>query len=63
VAQTCWSHGPSVTADLDEGPIIEQDTVCFTHAQSPDDYVSQGRDFGAQVFAQGVHAHTWAGSF
>ncbi len=28
-----------VTADLDEGPIIEQDTVRITHAQSPDDYV------------------------
>jgi hypothetical protein len=33
-----------VTADLDEGPIIEQDIVRITHAQIPEDYVSIGRD-------------------
>ena len=46
-----------VTADLDEGPIIEQDTVRVTHAQSPSDYVSLGRDVEAQVLARAVHAH------
>ena len=46
-----------VTADLDEGPIIEQDTVRITHAQSPEDYVSLGRDVEAQVLARAVHAH------
>ena len=46
-----------VTADLDEGPIIEQDTVRVTHAQSPEDYVSLGRDVEAQVLARAVHAH------
>lgn len=46
-----------VTADLDEGPIIEQDTVRVTHAQSPEDYVSLGRDVEAQVFARAIHAH------
>ena len=46
-----------VTADLDEGPIIEQDTVRITHAQSPDDYVSIGRDVEAQVLARAIHAH------
>lgn len=46
-----------VTADLDEGPIIEQDTVRVTHAQSPDDYVSLGRDVEAQVLARAIHAH------
>ena len=46
-----------VTADLDEGPIIEQDTVRVTHAQSPADYVSLGRDVEAQVLARAVHAH------
>ncbi|SIQ44311.1 formyltetrahydrofolate deformylase [Rhizobium sp. RU35A] len=46
-----------VTADLDEGPIIEQDTVRVTHAQSPEDYVSMGRDVEAQVLARAVHAH------
>lgn len=46
-----------VTADLDEGPIIEQDTVRITHAQSPNDYVSLGRDVEAQVLSRAIHAH------
>ena len=46
-----------VTADLDEGPIIEQDTVRVTHAQSAEDYVSLGRDVEAQVFARAIHAY------
>jgi len=46
-----------VTADLDEGPIIEQDTVRITHAQSAEDYVSLGRDVESQVLARAVHAH------
>lgn len=45
-----------VTADLDEGPIIEQDTVRVTHAQDPMDYVSLGRDVEAQVLARAIHA-------
>ncbi|WP_375175046.1 formyltetrahydrofolate deformylase [Pseudooceanicola sp.] len=46
-----------VTADLDEGPIIEQDITRVTHAQSASDYVSLGRDVEAQVLARAVHAH------
>lgn len=46
-----------VTADLDEGPIIEQDIVRVTHAQSPADYVSLGRDVESQVLARAIHAH------
>ncbi len=46
-----------VTADLDEGPIIEQDIVRVTHAQSVQDYVSLGRDVESQVLARAVHAH------
>ena len=46
-----------VTADLDEGPIIEQDTVRVTHAQNGSDYVSLGRDVEAQVLARAIHAH------
>lgn len=46
-----------VTADLDEGPIIEQDIIRVTHAQSAEDYVSLGRDVEAQVFARAIHAH------
>lgn len=46
-----------VTAELDEGPIIDQDTVRITHAQSPDDYISLGRDVEAQVLSRAIHAH------
>lgn len=46
-----------VTADLDEGPIIEQDVVRITHAQSAADYVSLGRDVEAQVLSRAIHAH------
>ena len=46
-----------VTADLDEGPIIEQDIIRVTHAQSPEDYISLGRDVESQVLARAVHAH------
>ncbi|SDU22514.1 formyltetrahydrofolate deformylase [Stappia sp. ES.058] len=46
-----------VTSDLDEGPIIEQDTVRVTHAQSAEDYVSLGRDVESQVLARAIHAH------
>ncbi|MBU2991682.1 formyltetrahydrofolate deformylase [Octadecabacter sp. 1_MG-2023] len=46
-----------VTADLDEGPIIEQDIVRVTHAQSPEDYVSLGRDAESQALSRAIHAH------
>jgi formyltetrahydrofolate deformylase len=46
-----------VTADLDEGPIIEQDVARVTHAQSAADYVSIGRDVEAQVLSRAIHAH------
>lgn len=52
-----------VTADLDEGPIIEQDVARVTHAQSAADYVSIGRDVEAQVLARAVHAHIHHRSF
>ena len=52
-----------VTADLDEGPIIEQDTVRITHAQNPADYVTLGRDVESQVLARAVHAHIHARVF
>jgi formyltetrahydrofolate deformylase len=52
-----------VTADLDEGPIIEQDTIRVTHAQSPEDYGSLGRDVEASVLARAIHAHIHHRSF
>ncbi|WP_424930823.1 formyltetrahydrofolate deformylase [Amaricoccus macauensis] len=52
-----------VTADLDEGPIIEQDIVRITHAQSASDYVSLGRDVECQVLARAIHAHAHRRAF
>ncbi|MDO6592137.1 formyltetrahydrofolate deformylase [Loktanella sp. D2R18] len=46
-----------VTADLDEGPIIEQDVVRITHAQNPEDFVNLGRDVESQALARAIHAH------
>lgn len=46
-----------VTADLDEGPIIEQDIARITHAQSAADYVSLGRDVENLVLSRAIHAH------
>ena len=46
-----------VTADLDEGPIIEQETERVTHAMSPDDLVAVGRDIESRVLARAVKMH------
>lgn len=46
-----------VTADLDEGPIIEQDVIRVTHAQNAMDYVALGRDVESRVLARAIHAH------
>ncbi|MBO0662381.1 formyltetrahydrofolate deformylase [Jiella sp. MQZ9-1] len=46
-----------VTADLDEGPIIEQETERVSHALSPDDLVATGRDIESRVLARAVKLH------
>ena len=46
-----------VTPDLDEGPIIEQETSRVTHAMSPDDLVAAGRDVESRVLARAVKLH------
>ncbi len=46
-----------VTADLDEGPIIEQDVERVTHADTPDDLVRKGRDIERRVLARAVTWH------
>ncbi|HEY8594964.1 MAG TPA: formyltetrahydrofolate deformylase [Devosiaceae bacterium] len=46
-----------VTPDLDEGPIIEQETVRVTHAMSPDDLIAEGRDIESRVLARAVRLH------
>lgn len=46
-----------VTPDLDEGPIIEQETARVTHAMSPDDMIAVGRDIESRVLARAVKSH------
>ena len=46
-----------VTADLDEGPIIEQDVERISHADRPDDLVRKGRDVERRVLARAVAWH------
>jgi formyltetrahydrofolate deformylase len=45
------------TADLDEGPIIEQDVVRVSHRDAVDDLVRKGRDLEVAVLARAVRAH------
>ena len=46
-----------VTADLDQGPIIEQDTRRIDHTDSADDLVRVGRDVERTVLARGLRWH------
>ena len=46
-----------VTADLDEGPIIEQDVTRVSHADSTPDMVALGQDVERRVLAQAVRFH------
>lgn len=43
-----------VTEDLDEGPIIEQDVAHVTHAATPEQLVSLGRDIERRVLSRAV---------
>jgi formyltetrahydrofolate deformylase len=43
-----------VTADLDEGPIIEQDVAHVTHASTPEQLIAIGRDIERRVLAKAV---------
>ena len=45
------------TADLDEGPIIEQDTAHVTHRDDVARLTSRGRDLETIVLARAVRAH------
>jgi formyltetrahydrofolate deformylase len=46
-----------VTADLDEGPIIEQDVERISHQDSPEDLVRKGRDIERRVLSRAVSFH------
>ena len=47
-----------VTADLDEGPIIEQDVIRVDHSHDQDQLVAAGRDVEAQVLSRAVRWHS-----
>lgn len=46
-----------VTAELDEGPIIEQEVTRVDHSMSPPDLVAAGRDIENAVLARAVKWH------
>ena len=52
-----------VTAELDEGPIIEQDVERISHHDSPRDLVRKGRDIERRVLARAVALHLDGRSF
>lgn len=45
------------TADLDEGPIIQQDVTRINHRNSVADLVRKGKDLEKTVFAQAIRLH------
>ncbi len=46
-----------VTADLDEGPIIEQDVVRVSHRDDVPDLIRKGKDLERIVLARAVRLH------
>jgi formyltetrahydrofolate deformylase len=46
-----------ITADLDAGPIIEQDVVRITHRDTPESLVLKGRDLEKIVLSRAVTKH------
>ena len=47
-----------VTADLDEGPIIEQDVARADHTMTPEQLVTAGREVESHVLSQAVRWHS-----
>ncbi|GAA4043660.1 MULTISPECIES: formyltetrahydrofolate deformylase [Arthrobacter] len=46
-----------VTADLDEGPIIEQEVIRVDHARTAEQFVQMGRDVEGRTLTQAVQWH------
>jgi formyltetrahydrofolate deformylase len=46
-----------VTADLDEGPIIEQDVAHVSHSATPEQLISLGRDIERRVLSRAVQLY------
>ncbi|MCO1654548.1 formyltetrahydrofolate deformylase [Pseudonocardia humida] len=47
-----------VTADLDEGPIIEQELIRVDHSLSPEELAARGREAESRALARAVRWHT-----
>jgi formyltetrahydrofolate deformylase len=47
-----------VTADLDEGPIIDQGIIRISHKDSIKDLIRKGRDLERRVLAQAIFYHS-----
>ncbi len=52
-----------VTAELDAGPIIEQDTIRVTHSHTINDLIAKGRDLEKIVLSRAVKLHAQHKSF
>jgi len=46
-----------VTADLDAGPIIEQDVVRVTHKDTVEDLIRKGQELEKVVLSRAIYAH------
>jgi formyltetrahydrofolate deformylase len=46
-----------ITAELDEGPIIEQDVERISHHDTPDDLIRKGRDIERRVLSRAIAWH------
>ena len=46
-----------VTAELDQGPIIEQDVIRIDHSDAVEDLVRYGKDIEKTVLARGLRYH------
>jgi formyltetrahydrofolate deformylase len=46
-----------VTAELDAGPIIEQDIIRVSHRETIDDFIRRGRDLEKTVLARAIWMH------
>ncbi len=46
-----------VTAELDEGPIIEQDIIRISHKDTMEDIIRKGRDLERLILARAIYLH------
>lgn len=47
-----------VTAELDAGPIIDQDVIRIDHSDAIEDLIRYGKDIEKTILARGLRYHT-----